>query len=150
MKKFLLFVILLIQSFISFAQVGSLDPGFGATTGKVAVPFPSAFAGANSIAIQSDGKIVAGGFHHPGGADIFTLVRLNSDGSLDALGFDGDGKVTTDIDPLAADVILSIAIQIDGKIVAGGYSVGGSGFRSPRGPITLAPRSTIRLMAAVV
>ena len=129
MKKFLLFVILLIQSFISFAQVGSLDPGFGATTGKVAVPFPSAFAGANSIAIQSDGKIVAGGFHQPGGADIFTLVRLNSDGSLDALGFDGDGKVTTDIDPLAADVILSIAIQTDGKIVAGGYSVGGSGFR---------------------
>ena len=51
---------------------------------------------ASSVAIQSDGKIVAAGYSDNGSNDDFALVRYNTDGSLDA-SFDGDGKVTTAI-----------------------------------------------------
>ena len=137
MKKFLLLAISVVQSLIFFAQVpGSLDAGFGGT-GIVTVGLPallpgprSPIAGANSIAIQSDGKVVAGGFYQPNNVDVFTLVRLNADGTLDN-SFGGDGVVITDVDPLPfrADAIFSIAIQSDGMIVAGGYSLGPLGFR---------------------
>lgn len=66
-------------------------------------------------ALQPDGKIlVAGG--QPG----FSVVRYNSDGSLDT-SFDGDGVVFTAADFSA----FGIAVQADGKIVVAG---GASGF----------------------
>ena len=77
-----------------------------------------------SVAIQSDGKIVAAGYSDDGSNDDFALVRYNTDGSLDA-SFDGDGKVTTAIGS-GADQACSVAIQSDGKIVAAGYSNNGS------------------------
>ena len=51
---------------------------------------------AYSVAIQSDGKIVAAGHSDNGSNDDFALVRYNTDGSLDT-SFDSDGKVTTAI-----------------------------------------------------
>ena len=51
---------------------------------------------ARSVAIQSDGKIVAAGYSNNGSNYDFALVRYNTDGSLDT-SFDSDGKVTTAI-----------------------------------------------------
>jgi uncharacterized delta-60 repeat protein len=67
----------------------------------------------NTIAIQSDGKIIVGGdFSNYKGASANSIIRLNSNGSRDnsfEIGTGFDGTVNT------------IAIQSDGKIVVGGY-----------------------------
>ena len=67
----------------------------------------------NSIVIQSDGKIIAGGafysfFNNPARNRI---TRLNSDGSLDATFTPGTGFNNT---------VSSLTIQADGKIIVGG------------------------------
>src|SRR5919106_3889534 len=97
---------------------GSLDATFGEGDGKVTTDF---FAGADeafAVAIQADGKIVAGGAAAVSGVD-FALARYNPDGSLDPT-FDGDGKVTTDYG-FGSSQIYGLAIQTDGRIVAAGY-----------------------------
>ncbi len=71
---------------------GSLDTSFG--SGGIVTTLFSAFAGANSVAIQSDGKIVVAGGASNGGASKFALARYNQNGSLDA-SFGKGGKVTT-------------------------------------------------------
>ena len=72
---------------------GSLDTSFD-SDGKVTTAIGSGNDFACSVAIQSDGKIVAAGQYN-GSNDDFALVRYNTDGSLDT-NFDSDGKVTTD------------------------------------------------------
>ncbi|MFA7687685.1 MAG: choice-of-anchor Q domain-containing protein, partial [Moheibacter sp.] len=70
----------------------------------------------NSIAIQADGKIIVGGlFSSFNGIPTGKIARLNTDGTLDESfitggGFDSGGNA----------YINSIAIQADGKIIAGG------------------------------
>jgi len=102
---------------------GSLDASFG-TDGKVTTDFGS-YDEANDIAIQADGKIVAAGETGNGWDDLnFALVRYNVDGSLDT-SFDDDGKVITPGTPGIFGgifgVVLAVAIQSNGKIVAAGY-----------------------------
>jgi uncharacterized delta-60 repeat protein len=85
---------------------GSLDTGFLATG-----------AGTNyfveSVAVQSDGKILIGGdFSTFNGTSRGCVARLNSDGSLDT-GFLATGTG-------ADSVVNSIAVQSDGKILIGG------------------------------
>jgi uncharacterized delta-60 repeat protein len=105
------------------AADGDLDTSFD-SDGKVTTAIGSGNDEARSVAIQSDGKIVAAGYSHNGSNYDFTLVRYNTDGTLDT-SFDSDGKVTTAIGS-AADYAVSVAIQSDGKIVAAGYSYNGS------------------------
>lgn len=65
----------------------------------------------NSIAIQSDGKILIGGnFQMRNGTSQKRIARLNIDGSWD----------TTFVGDFSQGSISSIAIQPDGKILAGG------------------------------
>jgi uncharacterized delta-60 repeat protein len=74
----------------------------------------SGFGGPNvrTLAIQSDGKILAGGlFFSFSGESQNYLIRLNSDGSKDTTFNIGDG--------FNSDVI-SVAVQSDGKILVGG------------------------------
>jgi uncharacterized delta-60 repeat protein len=79
------------------------------------------------VAIQADGKIVAGGYSQNAGSSDFALARYNADGSLDT-SFDSDGMLITDFDSSEASA-RSVAIQADGKIVAAGYSyIGGNGY----------------------
>ena len=78
---------------------------------------------ANSVAIQSDGKIVVAGSSNNGSDNEFAVARYNTDGSLDS-SFDSDGKVTTAIG--SGDFAFSAAIQSDGKIVVVGSSNNGS------------------------
>ncbi len=101
---------------------GKLDTSFdtdGKATTDIATQFTSIADSALSVAIQSDGKIVVGGFAFMGSSNSrdMTLVRYNADGSLDTT-FDGDGKATTNFG--GTDYANSIAIQPDGKIISGG------------------------------
>ncbi len=73
---------------------------------------------ANSVAIQSDGKIlVAGGTTGINNWD-FALTRYNTNGTLDNT-FSNDGK-TIEYVPAGVGTLYSIATQTDGKIVVAG------------------------------
>jgi len=96
------------------AQAGSLDPTFG-TNGIVATSLRSASA----VALQSDGKIVlaGAGIFNDGLSD--TLVRLNTDGSLDtSFGTGGVANFTPPGNTAAANGFFAMAIQANGEIVA--------------------------------
>ena len=70
--------------------------------------------GVESIAIQSDGKIILGGsFSYWNGTSVNRIVRLNSDGTRDT-------AFTTNTGAGASSDINSIVIQSDGKILIGG------------------------------
>ncbi len=84
---------------------GTLDTGFG-----------NGLAGAdstvNSVAVQSDGKVLIGGaFTTVNGTARNGIARLNSDGTLDT-GF-GNGLA-------GAIAVVSVAVQSDGKVLIGG------------------------------
>jgi len=65
-----------------------------------------------TIAIQSDGKIlVGGGFSSYDGVSSNYIIRLNSDGSIDDTFVIGDGF---------DNIVYTIQIQSDGKILVGG------------------------------
>ena len=99
---------------------GTLDSSFDGD-GKVTADFGRVIGDtALDVAIQpADGKIVVGGIG--GASSDFALARYNADGSLDS-SFDGDGKLTTDF--AGTDFVDSLAIQVDGKIVAVGLGAG--------------------------
>ena len=96
---------------------GSLDTTF-ATNGYNTTTLGTD-DGIDSIALQLDGKIVVGGYATIAGNDSFCLARYNSNGSLDT-SFATNGFNTTT--PGTSDVIYSIALQSDGKLVAGGIA----------------------------
>jgi uncharacterized delta-60 repeat protein len=99
---------------------GSLDTTFN-TTGIVTTTLGTNYADAFAVAIQSDGKIVAAGISINGNGSqyFFTLVRYNTDGSLDTT-FNTTGIVTTAIGA-SYGAAFGVAIQSDGKIIAVGY-----------------------------
>jgi uncharacterized delta-60 repeat protein len=92
---------------------GDLDTSFDGD-GMVTPPFSL-----QSVAIQTDGKIVVAGADSSGPQASFDLVRYNTDGSLDT-SFSGDGTVTTGFGFAEAGTFTSVALQADGKIVAVG------------------------------
>ena len=96
---------------------GTLDASFGA--GGVVLTPVGEIAGASSVAIQADGKIVvAGSSSSPGQSySDFTVVRLLPDGSLDT-SFGGTGKVITSFGNHSHAG--RVVVQPDGKIVAVG------------------------------
>lgn len=97
-----------------FNSDGTTDNSFG-SAGKVIIAFSFNDTKANSLVIQTDGKIIVGGY----GNSSFQLVRLNADGTFD-IGFDRDGKVSTQIG--SGSAVYALALQNDGKIVAAGSS----------------------------
>jgi uncharacterized delta-60 repeat protein len=105
---------------------GTLDNTFNGT-GEVITSIGAGNAPdiALSIAIQGDGKIVVAGYTFNGGNSDFSMVRYNTDGSLDN-GFDGDGKLITSFGVSKNSEIFGIAIQPDGKIVAVGRAYSGT------------------------
>jgi uncharacterized delta-60 repeat protein len=101
---------------------GTLDITFGGALGLVTTIFGSYDAG-NSVALQSDGKIILAGASW-GGSQDFALVRYNTDGTLDTT-FSGDGIVTSDFGANGGGVN-SIVLQVDGKILVAGSSYDGN------------------------
>jgi uncharacterized delta-60 repeat protein len=116
---------------VRYKADGSADPSFDGD-GVVFTDFGLG-GGAQALAIQRDGKIVAAGSAASSGAlnsRDFAVARYNPDGSLDrSLG--GDGRVTTPFTPLT-DSATGVAVQPDGKIVVGGYA--GYSFSEPNSP----------------
>jgi uncharacterized delta-60 repeat protein len=98
------------------AAAGRLDHTFSGD-GKATTNFTRGFDGAEAVAVQADGKIVAVGLADGKGGR-FALVRYDVDGSLDP-SFGGDGRVVTDF-TAASDKAFAVAIAPDGKIVAAG------------------------------
>ena len=97
---------------------GTLDTSFDGD-GKAITPVGSLNDGANSVAVQTDGRIVAAGFSYNGTNENFAIVRYNANGTLDT-SFDGDGKAVTPFTGSSYDRANSVAIQTDGRIVAAG------------------------------
>jgi uncharacterized delta-60 repeat protein len=98
---------------------GSLDPTFG-TDGRVTTEFAGGGKdGANAVALEPDGTIVAAGFANF--FHTFGLARYHADGRLDR-GFGGDGRVTTEFTSGQEDGAFAVAVQADGRIVAAGVA----------------------------
>lgn len=124
MKK-ILFAAILFNSLTLFSQYGSLDTSFG-TGGKVVTSINSGADKAYSVALQPDGKILVAGMTTSAltGKD-FVCIRYNANGSLDNT-FATNGIFTNDFQTGSDDVVYSLALQSDGKIVLAGYSDDGS------------------------
>ena len=99
---------------------GSLDTSFGGD-GKVSTGFLSSEDVAATVAIQTDGRIVAAGHTISTGDPDFALARYDADGSLDG-SFEG-GTLVTEMGE--EDEAEGLAIQADGRIVAAGWSTPG-------------------------
>jgi len=105
---------------VRFNANGTFDTTFDAD-GKVTTPIGTQRDQALGIAVQTDGKIIAGGTANSGEGDEAALVRYNTNGSLDTT-FGSGGKVKIDILPFRSDSFKSIILQADGKITAVGTS----------------------------
>jgi uncharacterized delta-60 repeat protein len=99
---------------------GSLDKSFG-SGGIVRTDFFGDEDHISSIALQSDGKIVAVGQARQGADIYFGVARYNTDGNLDGT-FGTGGKLIT-IFAGHGDNAHAVVIQPDGKILVGGSAI---------------------------
>lgn len=99
---------------------GAPDQTFG-VQGKFIWPENNVWPFATALALQSDGKIVAGASYHNGSDYDFMIVRLKTNGVPDS-SFGNAGRVNTGIGTVD-DMLYSVAIQQDGKIVAAGETL---------------------------
>jgi uncharacterized delta-60 repeat protein len=108
---------------------GSLDStGFnsgGVTPGTVITTITTGDGSddrAHAIAIQSDGKIVLGGYSYDGSVKMLAVVRYKSNGVLDTTGF-GSGGMFTWYSPSGDAIANAITIQpTDQKIILDGIT----------------------------
>lgn len=109
---------------VRYNSNGSLDNTFDGD-GKVITTVNGNVENGNSVAIQSDGKIVVGGYCRPVSGQDFIVLRYNTNGSLDT-SFDVDGMAITPIGT-GNDSGDEVIIQSDGKIILVGESnIGGN------------------------
>ncbi len=101
---------------------GSTDFSFNSLTGYQKPDIiPTNHDYANTLVLQSDGKILQGGYCKYTGATEprrFCVMRYNSDGSIDS-GFGSGGYVLYNI-PVSNYYANSLILQSDGKILQGG------------------------------
>ncbi len=108
-----------------YDSLGHLDPGFG-SGGQVVTDAGGVESYATGLALQADGKILVSGavvvFESPADSS-FLVLRYLPDGTLDP-SFGTGGIVTTDFFSGGGgqDVATSLAVDSDGRIVAGGFS----------------------------
>ncbi|ASF48040.1 hypothetical protein [Methylovulum psychrotolerans] len=95
---------------------GNVDDSFGIHGTIDTTNILSGYYKANSVATQSDGKILVAGAI----GSNYGLVRYNSNGGLDTT-FSGDGKVSTDLGS-STENAYRILVQSDGKIILDGSS----------------------------
>jgi uncharacterized delta-60 repeat protein len=112
---------------VRYDSDGSLDTSFGGGDGIATTDISGSTDGANALALQNDGKLIAAGRAAVGESGDVALARYNTDGSLDTTFGGGDGKVTTDFtgDFESAN---SLALQSDGRFVIAGGSFSGNYF----------------------
>jgi uncharacterized delta-60 repeat protein len=99
---------------------GTPDSTFG-TAGIVDTPVSVRGDAAFAVAVQPDGKIVAAGASSIQANANFAVTRYDTHGVLDSAFGNGTGMLTVDFFG-STDVAESVAVQPDGKIVAGGLA----------------------------
>jgi uncharacterized delta-60 repeat protein len=122
---------------------GTLDTSFG-SGGKATLLIGSNSSTATSVVVQTDGKIVVGGYADGGGGNQndFALARFTSTGVLDTTFGSGVGYVTTQIGSNTNDFLYGIALQTDGKIVAAGKNDDSTGAPGVHGSYAVARYNT--------
>jgi uncharacterized delta-60 repeat protein len=106
---------------------GNLDSTFG-TAGLVLTQVRSKTDLAFAVALQADGRIIlAGRTESASTGDDFALVRYLSNGSVDS-SFGSFGIVTANLGTTSStDIASALALQPDGRIVAGGMTGASTG-----------------------
>jgi uncharacterized delta-60 repeat protein len=104
---------------IRYNSNGSLDVSFG--NNGIVITTVGTYDQGHAAAIQTDGKILAGGYTEIGNQLVFTVLRYNTNGSLDA-SFGNNGIATASIGQ-SDDRAYGMVLQPDGKIVLAGYSL---------------------------
>ena len=109
---------------IRYLPDGNRDSSFGRNGEAIALDsFYNGYFQSNigflSSALQSDGKILAGGIFQRSGGYAFEISRFNSNGFPDS-SFGINGQAVTKID--STNFLYSIALQSDGKILACGWT----------------------------
>ena len=100
---------------------GALDTTFNSSGYRI-TPVGSGADQAYAVAMQSDGKIVVGGYSYNGTDQDFAVLRYDTDGSLDT-DFGSGGKVTTAIGT-GNDEAHAMTLDSGGNILLAGFSVG--------------------------
>jgi uncharacterized delta-60 repeat protein len=108
---------------------GNLDPTFD-SDGKVTTSLLPNGSEVNSVAVQSDGKILAAGNSTTYDDNDFYLVRYNANGSLDTTFGGGDGIAQADFEQGSNDVSYGMALDNSGKAVVAGISYQGGWLNS--------------------
>jgi uncharacterized delta-60 repeat protein len=129
MKKllFVLSVLFTTNIYNAVAQGGTYDLSFNGT-GKVITGFPGVYVAGQANGIQTDGKIVAGGYYTVNGDIGFAFARYNTDGTLDAT-YGKSGLATSAYSFISSGVTFTygflndIAVQGDNKIVFTGFCI---------------------------
>ncbi len=93
-------------------------PSFSAPDGKAIILVGNIDDYGTSVIQQADGKLVLGGFSANGDNTDYSIVRLNTDGSLDS-SFGTGGKAIVPVGS-SWDNVNSVILQADGKLVLGG------------------------------
>jgi uncharacterized delta-60 repeat protein len=109
-------------TFVRLDANGSIDNTFG-VNGIKTLSLGTSNDRITSIAIRSDGRIVAGGYYESGSTWAYVILRLNSDGSLDTT-FGENGYVTKAIGE-SYFYCTGLVLQKDDKIVASGSAWNG-------------------------
>ncbi len=123
---------------IRYLPDGSLDPSFDGD-GMARVSFGNSGAGATSVLVQADGRVVAAGTSSQTSGNCgFALVRFTTDGSPDT-SFDGDGIVQTQPAGFQLQGIRTISQLPDGRLLAAGSAGVGQSVRPT--PVLLMYRS---------
>jgi uncharacterized delta-60 repeat protein len=104
------------------SSAGYLDTSFGAPNGYVLTNINSSYSSGNGIAIQTDGKVVVAGGAQSGRGNSLTVLRYNSDGSLDSTFGNGGIVLTTVVKGMNQGTLgyQAVGIQSDGKILVSG------------------------------
>lgn len=102
-----------------FNKNGTVDQTFGNNGMVNENHFTSPINFIKSIVVQNDGKIVAGGFVNGAGGYNFAMVRYEETGNIDT-SFGDNGIIAQSVGE-GHDFITSLALQDDGKIIAGGH-----------------------------
>ncbi len=128
MKKTILLIVFFFVLFSSqlYAQAGLLDNTYG-NGGKATTAVGTGNSEGWGMAIQDDWSVVVGGFEYNGIDSNFALIRYKPNGTLDST-FGLNGEVITPMGN-GSSVIYSVALQPDGKIIAGGTAWNGSKFK---------------------
>lgn len=98
-----------------YTASGALDLTFG-TGGKVPKFFPGNNSGATSVVVDAQNRLVVGGHDQMNTA----VVRLTKDGAPDPT-FGNAGRTVLKLNPSNWNVATAVAVQTDGKVVAGSW-----------------------------